>query len=187
MVCYRRDDKSYRPNKKTRCHLSGQSRGYHQDQSQVNCHDTTYTSDDDGIPRSPASAAPAPAPRMRFGAAHNPGENTPAPQPGTFRSGNRQVDGGTEPSTRLSGGTYLCFRRCSCFAASLSRNAAQILSVKSPRAPSPSADDSHGVAPAAGTSASSMVLFSQVMFFFLLIIFRRRERALPVTLSSVMV
>ena len=30
---------------------------------------------------------------MRFGAAHNPGENKCARQPGTFRNGNRQLDG----------------------------------------------------------------------------------------------
>ena len=110
MVCYGRDDKSYRPNnKKNRRHLSGQSRGYHQDQGQVNCHnDTTYTSDHNGgIPRSPASSAPAPAPRMRFGAAHNPGGNTHARQPGTFATGNRQLDGVTATSTTLSGAPRL--------------------------------------------------------------------------------
>ena len=156
----RRQDK-----KKIRRHL--QSRGYHQDQGQVNCHnDTTYTSDHDGgIPRSPASSAPAPASRMRFGADHNPGGNTLARQPGTFRNGNQQLDGGTAPSTTLSGGISFGFRRCSCSVASLSSNAAQIASVKSPRAPTPFADDSHGVVPAAGTSASSVVSSSQVIFF----------------------
>ena len=105
MVCRCRDDKSYRPNKKNRRHLSGQSRGYHQDQGQVNCHnDTTYTSGHHGgIPRSPASSVPTPAPRMRFGAAYNPGGSTHARHPGTFRVGNRQLDGGTAPSTTLSG------------------------------------------------------------------------------------
>ena len=46
MVCYRRDGKSSRPNshRKNRRHHSGQSRGYHQDQGQVNCHnDNTHT------------------------------------------------------------------------------------------------------------------------------------------------
>ena len=86
-------------------------------------------------------------------------------QRGTFRKGNRQLDGGTAPSTTLSGGTYFGFRKCSCSVASLSSNAAQIASVKSPRAPTPSADDSHGVVPAAGTSASSVVSSSQVNFF----------------------
>ena len=168
MVCYRRDDKSYRPtNKKNRRHLSGQSRGNHQDQVQVNRrNDTTYTSDHDGgIPRPTASSAPAPAPRMRFGAAHNPGEYALARQPGTFRNGTRQLEGGTAPPTTLSGGTSFGFRRCPCSVASLSSNAAQIASVKSPRAPTLSADDSHGVVPAAGTSASSVVCSSQVLCF----------------------
>ena len=139
-----------------------------QDQGQVNCHnDTTYTSEHHvGILRSPASSTPAPAPRMRFGAAHNPGENTLARQPGTFRNDNRQLDGDTAPSTTLSGGTYFGFRRCSCSVASLSSNAAQFASVKSPRAPTPSTDDSHGVVPAAGTSASSVVSSSQLIVFF---------------------
>ena len=46
--------------------------------------------------------------------------------------------------------------------ASLSNNAAQIASVKSPPVLTPSVDDSHGVVPAAGTSASSVVPLSQV-------------------------
>ena len=168
MICYRRDDKSYRPkNKKNGRHLSGQSQGYHQDQSQVNCHnDTTYTSDHDGgIPRSPASSAPALSPPMRLGAANNPGRNTLVRQPGTFRNGNRQLDDGTAPSTTLSGGTSFGFRRCSCSVASLSNNAAQTASVKSPRAPTPSAADSHDVVPAVGTSVSSVVPSSQFFFF----------------------
>ena len=89
--------------------------------------------------------------------------------------------GGTAPSTTLSGGTSFCFRRCSCSVASLSNSAAHIASVKSPRTPTPYADDSHSVVPAAGTSASSVVSSSQVLFF------RRRERALPATFPSVMV
>ena len=48
--------------------------------------------------------------------------------------------------------------------ASLSNNAAQITSVKSPRAPTPCANDSHGV-PTAGTSASSVVPRRQVTVF----------------------
>ena len=102
---------------------------------------------------------------MRIVAAHNPGENSLARQPGTFRNGNRQLDGGTAPSTTPSGGTYFGFGRCSCSVVSLSSNAAQIASVKSPRAPTPSADDSHGVVPAAGTSTSSVISSSQVVFF----------------------
>ena len=71
-VCYRRDGKSPRPNnhKKNRRHSSGQSRGYHQDQGQVDCHnDTTNTCDyhiDSGIPLSPAFSASAPAAGMCF-------------------------------------------------------------------------------------------------------------------------
>ena len=74
MIYYRRDGKSSRLNnhKKNRHHHSGQSRGYHQDQGQKNCHDdNTYPSNHHGgIPPSPASSAPAPAPEMRFEAAH---------------------------------------------------------------------------------------------------------------------
>ena len=96
-------------------------------------------------------------------------------------------DNGTAPSTTLSGGTYFGFRRCSCSVASLSSNAAQIASVKSPRAPTPSADDSHGVVPAAETSASSVVSSSPVIFFSSFFLFRRQERALSATFPSVMV
>ena len=91
MICYCRDGKPSRPNKhkRNRRHHSGQSRGYHQDQGQINCHNNnTYTSDQHGgIPPSPASSAPAPAPGMRFGVAHNRGGNPNARQPGTFRTG----------------------------------------------------------------------------------------------------
>ena len=170
MVCYRRDDKSSRSNnhKKNRRHLSGQSRGCHQDQGQVNCHnDTTYTLDHHGgIPRSPASSAPTPASRMCFGAARNPGGNTHARQPGAFRTGNRQLDGGTAPSTTLSGTPLLVSEDARVPGASLSNNAAQIASVKNLRAPTPSADDSHGVVPAAGTGASSVVPPCPASFFF---------------------
>ena len=92
MVCHRRDGKSSFPynHKKNRCHHPGQSRRYHLDQGKVNCHnDTTYTSDHHGgIPPSPASSAPAPAPGMRCGAVHNPDGNPNAHQPSTFRTGN---------------------------------------------------------------------------------------------------
>ena len=181
MVCYRRDDKSSRPNnhKENPRHLSGQSRGYHQDQGQVNCHnDTTYTSDHhDGIQRSPASSAPAPAPRMRFDTAHNSGGNTHARQYGTFGTGNRQLDGGTAPSTTLSGTPLLVSKDARVPVANLSNNAAQIPSVKNPRAPTPSADDSHGIVPAAETGASSVVSSSQVMFIFFPFLPATRTRA----------
>ena len=173
MVCYRRDDKSSRPNKKNRRHLSGQSRGYHQDQGQVNCHnDITYTLDHHGgIPRSPASSAPVPVPQMRFGTAHNPGGNTHARQPCTFCTGDRQLGGGTAPSTTLSGTPLLASEDARVPVASRSSNAAQIAYVKSPRAPTPSADDSHGVVPPAGTSASSVAPPQPGIFFFLLFFF----------------
>ena len=98
---------------------------------------------------------------MRFGSAHNPGGNTHARQPGTFRTGNRQLDGGTAPSTTLSGTTLLLSEYARVPVASLSKN---------PRGPTPSAGDSHGVVPAAGTSASSVVspqpgIFSFFLFF----------------------
>ena len=48
--------------------------------------------------------------------------------------------------------------------AHLSRGAAQILFVKSPRAPTLSADDLHGVVPAVGTSAPSVPPPSQLTF-----------------------
>ena len=48
--------------------------------------------------------------------------------------------------------------------ASLSNNAAQIASVKSQQASTPSVDDSHGVVPVAVTSDSSVIPLSQVDF-----------------------
>ena len=169
MVCYRRGDTSYRPNnKKYRLHLSGQSRGYHKHQGQKNCqNDTTYTSGHGGgFPRSPASPGPAPAARMRFGAAHNPSGNILARQPGTLRNGNRQLEDGTVASTTLSGGTTFGFRRCSCSIASLSNFEAEIASFKSRRAFTPSVADSYDVVPAARTTASSVVSCSQVIVFY---------------------
>ena len=159
----------------------------HQDQGQQNCHnDTTYTSDHlRGILGSPGSSSPACAPRMRFGAAHNPGENTLARQPGTFRNGNRQLDGGTAPWTTLSGGTYLSFRGCSCSVASLSSDVAQVASVKIPRAPTTSADDFHGVVLARKLALQAWFHQARNLFhcFFFL---RRRERALSATCLSAM-
>ena len=38
--------------------------------------------------------------------ATTPGENTLAHQPGTFHNGNRQLDGGTAPSTLLGGTSF---------------------------------------------------------------------------------
>ena len=39
----------------------------------------------------------------------NPGENTREHQPGTFRNGHRQLDGGLATSTTLSGGASFSF------------------------------------------------------------------------------
>ena len=94
MTSYRRDGKfsrSHNHNKKRR-HRSGQSRGYHQDQGQVNSHSCNpgnpYTSGHrGGVPSSPASSAPVAAPGMRLGATYNPSGNPNAHQPGTFRTG----------------------------------------------------------------------------------------------------
>ena len=109
MVCYSGDDWYFRPNshKKYCRHLSGQWREFNKDQRQVNCHDdATYTSDHHGgILRLPAFSAPAPAPRMHLGSAHDPCGSTHAGQPGTLRTGNRQLESGTAASTKLSGGT----------------------------------------------------------------------------------
>ena len=88
MTSYRRDGKSSRAHnhKKNRRHRSGQSRGYLQDYGQVNSHSgnpgNPYASGHHGgVPPSPASSAPAAAPGMRLGAAHNPsGTRTRASQ-----------------------------------------------------------------------------------------------------------
>ena len=97
---------------------------------------------------------------------------------GTFRTGNRQLGRGTAPSKTLSGILFFSFRRCSCSVASLSNNAAQIASVKSSRAPTPSAGDYRCVVPPAVTTTSNVVPASQ------LILFQRLERALPATFLS---
>ena len=81
---------------------------------------------------------------MRFGVFYNASGNTPARQAGTFRTGSRQLDGGTAPSTTLSETPLLDSEDARVPVANLSNNSAQVASVKSPRAPTPSADDSHG-------------------------------------------
>ena len=94
MTSYRRDGKSSRGHTKTnRRNRSGQTRGYHQDQDEVNSLSgnpgNPYTSGHHGgVPPSPASSAPAAAPGMRLGVGHNPSGNPNARQPGTFRNGN---------------------------------------------------------------------------------------------------
>ena len=63
---------------KNRRNRSGQTRGFHQDQDQVNSHSgnpgNQYAPDyHGGVPPSPASSAPAVALGMRLGAGHHPG------------------------------------------------------------------------------------------------------------------
>ena len=105
------------------------------------------------VSRLAASPVPAPAPGMRLGATHNPGGNTNARQPGTFRTSNGQLDGGMAhpacPPTALSGTPLLVSEDACVPVARMSNNAAQIASVKRPRAPTPSADDSQGAVTAA--------------------------------------
>ena len=62
----------------------------------------------------------------------------------------------TRPSTALSGTSPSVSQDARVTVVRLTRGAAQIISVKSPRAPTPPADDLHGVVPAMGTSAPSM-------------------------------
>ena len=75
VTSYHRDGKSSRADsKKNRRNRSGQTRGYHQDQGQVNSLSgnpgNPYTSDyHGGVPPSPASSAPVAAPGMRQGLA----------------------------------------------------------------------------------------------------------------------
>ena len=81
MTSYRRDGTSSRAHtKNNRRNRSGQTRGFHQDQDQVNSHSgnpgNQYTPDyHGGVLPSPASSAPAVAPGMRLGADHNPSGN----------------------------------------------------------------------------------------------------------------
>ena len=81
--------------------------------------------------------------------------------PGTFRTGNRQLDGGTARPNRLptalSRTPPFVSQDARVPAASLSNNAAQIASVSSPRAPTPSTAYSHGAAPVKETSVASAV------------------------------
>ena len=98
---------------------------------------------------------------MRLGAGYNPSGNPNACQPGTFRTGNRELDDGTShpnrPPTALSGTPPFVSQDARVPAASLSNNAAQIASVMSPQAPTPSVAYSHGAVPAKGTSGDSAV------------------------------
>ena len=86
MTSYRRGKSRTHPNKNRRSR-SVHTRGYHQDQGQVNSSSgdpgNTCASGHHGVPPSPASSALG----MRLGVAHNPGGNPNARQPGTFRTG----------------------------------------------------------------------------------------------------
>ena len=95
MTSYRRVGKSSRAHnhEKNRRYRSRQSRGYHQDQGQVNSHsgnpDNPYTSGHHGgVPPSPASSALAADLKMCLGAAHNQSEYPNARYSGTFRTSN---------------------------------------------------------------------------------------------------
>ena len=83
-------------------------------------------------------------------------------QPGTFRTGKY---GGTTHSARpppaLSGAPPYVLNGARVPVTSLSSNAAIIVSVKSPRVPTPSVANSHGVVPATVTRASSAVPLRQ--------------------------
>ena len=165
MTKYRRDGKSSRAHsKKNRRNRSGQTLGYHQDQDEINSHNgnpgNPYTSGHRfGVPHSPASFAPTAVPGMRLGATHNPNGNPNARQPGNFRTGKGQLDGGaarpTRPPTALSRDPPFVSQDYRPPVASLSNNAAQIASVTSPRAPTPSVANSHGAVPAKGTRVST--------------------------------
>ena len=88
MSSYRRG-KSRTHSNKNRRNRSVHTRGYHQDQGQVNSRSgdlgNTYASGHHGgVPPLPASSAPG----MRLGAARNAGGNSNARPPGTLRTGN---------------------------------------------------------------------------------------------------
>ena len=134
----------------------------------IHCHnDTKYTSDHHGgISHSPASSAPAPAPRMRLEPPITRADVLPR---ASLAHSIPAIDSSTAVRHRRQncrGHLFWFQKMLVCSVASWSSNAAQIASVKSPRAPTPSADDSHGVVPAAGTNASSVVSPSQLIVFF---------------------
>ena len=172
MTSYRRDGKPSRTHNhtKNRRHRSGQKRGYHHGHGQVNSHRGTpgnpYTSGNHGgVPPSPASCTPAAARGIRIRTAHNPSGNPNARQPGTFRTGQCQLDGGTthptRPPTALSGLPPFVSQDARVPVISVCNKAAQIASVSSPRAPSPSVTNYNGEVPATETSVASAVPLSQ--------------------------
>ena len=184
MVCYRRHYKSSRPtdHKKNRRHISRSIVAIFQDEGQINCHnDTTHTSHHHvGILRSPALLPP---PLFVEYALQPPTSRAKKNSRANLAHSVTALDSSTAVRHRpqhCRGGTYFCFRRCSCPVANLSSNAAQIASVKSPRAPTPSANDSHSVVRAVERSAPRVIFSSQESLIFFLF-FQRRERAIPAT------
>ena len=125
MTSYRRDGKSSRTHnhKKTSRHRPGQSRRYHQEQGQVNSHNSNsgnpYTSGHHGgVAPSPTSPAPVYAPGMRLGDAHNP-DRKPERVPARNLSHRQMTARWRYDTPGLSadstvGGTSVCFARHSC-------------------------------------------------------------------------
>ena len=124
MIRYRREEKPSRWNNQKhqknnlclRGHSVGSTRAKASNTITMTAKTHTELSDQQSVsshhgelPPSPAYSAVAPFAGIRYGASHNPGGNLNTRQPGTFRSGNRQADGGTAPSARpppaLSGKT----------------------------------------------------------------------------------
>ena len=140
---------------------------YLQDQSQVKSHNgNPYTSDyNGGIPPSPASSAAGPAAGMLHAALTTRAETRTRVNLVLFRTGKYQLDGGTvhpaRPPTALSGTPPFVSQDSPVPVDSPSNNAAQNSLVKSSRPPTPSVKDPHGVLPAAGTNASSVVPVNQ--------------------------
>ena len=102
---------------------------------------------------------------MRLGAAYNPSGNPNAQEPGTCGTGKGQLDGGMghpgHPPTAMSGAPSFVSQHARVPVASLSSNAAQVASVTSPWAPTPSVAYYHGAVLAKGTRVSSADLLSQ--------------------------
>ena len=166
MTSYRRDETSSRAHaKKNRRNRSGQTRGFHQDQDQVNSHSgipgNQYTSDYHGdVPPSPASSAPAVAPGVRLGADHNPSELERASTrylPHRKWTAQWRYVTREPPASSNVRDTSVCFTRCSCTCCQPSNNAAQIASGAGSRAPKPSVAYFHGAVPAKGTCAAIAV------------------------------
>ena len=181
----RRHGKSSRliNHKKSRRHRSGPLRGYHQDQGHRSVKTITHTrritvavsrADPPLLPPLLLLECPLEPPITREDILTRASLAHPAPA----------IDSSTAVQHRrrhCRGHTSLFSEYSRVSVASLSTNAAQIAPVKNSPAPTPSVDDSHGVVPAAGTCALSVVPSDQISCF------RRLERAFPATFPSVMV